>query len=141
VILATYVCALVWITGWFYPAVFKPAVNGVVSAPGSWTTIMFGLPALVAGWSLARVDHSVLERMSLSTFVASLICVVNASVTVAYAALRQSISLQETWTFLGITLHHPWWLIIMASTAANLLTILVMYCARFSRYIDRLDSR
>lgn len=64
-LLSLYLAVTVWTVGAFHGTVF----SGDGPPPGTWPTVLFGIPTLLSGWLVSRLSAATLQRMSLLSLV------------------------------------------------------------------------
>jgi hypothetical protein len=136
-LLSVYLVALTWVAGFHHESIFTGKPNSA-----AWSTVLFGIPTLISGWLVARVDRSGLARFGLPTVALSLWLVSNAAIGVFVAAFssRGVSATSGSWTALGVTLHHPTWALLMLSTAVHSAAAFAIVASRYSLYLGRLTG-
>lgn len=100
--------------------------------------LLFGIPALLAGWLASRVGDDVLRRISFPTAILCLWFVVNACFAVFLAGFK---TLQTHATSLGLgeaQVTHVTWLLLALSAGTHAAISVVMWLNRTVRYTRRL---
>lgn len=128
-VVAVYLALVTWGVGTFYPDVMAPS--------GKWSTLLFGIPAIVSSWIVAKFSSGSMSRSSFTTLGVVLWTFFNAMGAVGLSALRAVGGM--TWNDPQIS-KDVWWLILMASTLANMVLIIQLMLARSSRYLDRIRT-
>jgi hypothetical protein len=122
-----YLAALVGIAGRNYDALFNQGSNSGVAA-------LFGVPAILAGWMVTRIDMGVLSRISIPTALLVVWFVTNAGVALANVAAKP---IREA---PAMNLTHSGWMILSVTCFAHLVTVVYMYLNRTIRYQRRLSD-
>lgn len=137
--LSLWICLITWTVAYFYPVLFgSPAT----SSQSAWTTLILAAPALLTGWLLSRLTADTVRVMSLSTFVLILWLSVNVASTVTIAALTMSeVQFGAIVPFLGITIYHLDWVLLLLSTLAHFVASGILFAGRGLRYARTINER
>ncbi|KQZ23921.1 hypothetical protein [Microbacterium sp. Root553] len=136
-VLSFWIAAVTWVVGVNYEVVFP-----TVTTPGSaWPAVIFGVPALVAGWLLSKLTKEVLRVISIATFLCVAWVSLNAAFVVTLAALKTTGISLGGFSLWNIHLHHPTWALAMFLTGFNLLVCLWLFIVRNARYASTINER
>lgn len=137
--LSLWICLITWTVAYFYPVLFRSSATPNQSA---WTTLILAAPALLTGWLLSRLNADTVRVMSLSTFVLILWLSINVASTVTVAALTMSsVQFGALVPFLGITIYHLDWVLLLLSTLAHLVASGILFAGRGLRYARTINER
>lgn len=104
--------ALVLIVSLTYDEIFSQAPTH-----GAWPTLLFGIPTLISGWIMSRIDGTALARVSILTLASCVALLVNSCAAVTAAAFK-SIDAKLTdgsFDFGPVHSSHPIWGVIVFS--------------------------
>lgn len=137
VLLAGYLFGLAWFVGTSFNSVFLP---GEAMKP-IWNTVLFGLPAVLAGLVVAKFTSGQIQTVSLFTFGAIVGTVIDALLLIVTAALVSMDKWRWTWGIewpAQFDLISVPWAIVMVITGTNLFLIAAMMLLRNGRYMKSL---
>ncbi len=133
--LSAWLVAVTWVVGLNYGDVFASTSPG-----SSWPAVIFGVPALVAGWLLSKMTKDVLRVISIPTFLCVAWVAVNSALLVTLAALSTT-GIELGVVNLGrIHLEHPTWAFMMWTTAFALAVCLWLFIVRSARYASTINK-
>ncbi|WP_282777468.1 hypothetical protein [Nocardia sp. CC201C] len=132
-LLSCYLLLIVWVVGLRYDQVFLPSSSQGISA--SWSTILFGTPAVLSAWVVAKFTGDDIARVSLASMGALVWCVLNALATVFAAALIVTQRDSEALIWNG-----GLWSALMFSTMAAVMMIAAMMVTRAGRFSARING-
>ncbi|HEX7824049.1 MAG TPA: hypothetical protein VF477_04010 [Mycobacterium sp.] len=131
-----------------YDVVFGQYSSGYVNAlpsttpsnPDSspWPTVLFGVPAIVSGWVVARFTAETVRLVSISTIAVTTWAIANTVYAVALSAVTISKPMHPVQGWFGIPLWQPAWsLLVVSSTACTVMAVLLLALRvrRFSRRV------
>jgi len=130
--LSSMLCVTAWIVGFHHDQIFAGG-----PLPGSWPTVLFGIPTLLIGWLFSRIDADTMSRISLTTFASIGWLSLNSLASVLAAAMKSArvIATDSPVKFhFGFTVFHPIWATIMLSCATQLVFVTVFSVNRAVRY-------
>lgn len=114
------------------------AANSSDTNTASNTALLFGIPALLAGWLAVRVNGAILRRISFPTAMVTLWFIGNACFAVFLAGLKEYQTRTTMWDLGPFHFRHVTWVLLTLSAAANAGTAIVIWANRTIRYVRRL---
>ncbi|MBB3751052.1 hypothetical protein FHT44_003547 [Mycolicibacterium sp. BK634] len=103
-----------------------------------WPTVLFGVPAIISGWLVARFTAEAVSRLSVSTLLVASWCILNSTVAMVLAALELAVLLAEhrkIWVFEWI---QPLWSLLIVSTSSATMMAIMLLILRVRRYRRRI---
>jgi hypothetical protein len=147
-LLSCYIAFVVWTVGILYERIFR----NTFGVPTVWGTLLFSIPALISAWFLTRFTASSISRVSLPVLFLIGWTLLNAVLTVVFAAIGIGRSTAFTWDVQAIRLwpfstridlwaHPTWsatdicWTLLTFSATACVSVIALILLAKYARYI------
>lgn len=150
-LLSVYVAMLAVGIGIGYDVIFGPyATNcGAASSAATttsttaspWPTILFGVPAIVSGWIVARFTADTVRLVSISTIAITTWAVVNTAYAVALSAIAISKPMCPVTGWLGIPAWQPAWCFLVISSCAATVMAVLLLVLRVRRYARRVRGK
>lgn len=151
VLLSLFLALLTAAIGHWHDTVFGIEINQLCRAWGNsyveclmkkdtqayWPTILFGVPAIISGWLVARFTADAVSRLSVSTLLVASWCILNSALAMLLAALGLSVLLanhQSYWIFDFI---QPLWSLLVISTCSTTVMACMLLILRVRRYRRR----
>jgi hypothetical protein len=131
-----------WMVGAHHDEIFHTGD----SLPGAWPTVLFGIPTLLIGWLVARVDGETLSKISLTSLFMMFWLACNSLGAVLAVAFKSS-GVQGThdegnpkhWLFF-LSVPHPIWAVLMISCLAHTVFSSSFCISRAARYLLTLSG-
>jgi len=138
---SAWLMVLTWTVGFFHDDIFRVQAGGTPQGAQGWTTVIFGVPAIVTGWILSKADAKTLRSISLVTFMALVFLAVNAVLLVSVSALK--IAGVGAFSFdLGfVNVQHGTWTVMLFLTLFHLAVCFGMFLTRSIRYASTINER
>ncbi|WP_396910312.1 hypothetical protein [Mycolicibacterium sp.] len=144
VLMSFYIAGLSWTVSFYYSRVFSGDIDDMATV---WTTLLFGLPTILAAFLFSRFTKDHLTPSSLVTLFMFATSVFSAFFTMCVAVLLALGKWRWSWDFRLCTLFDfgaertiesmPWALVVVLATA-NLTLGIILIMARRRRYKTRL---
>ena len=150
IVMSLFLCVLVLAVGHFHSEIFPlVAVPPPTAAPSGTTAstgptgigLIFGIPAILFGWMVTRMNEETLRRISVPTPFLSLWFTANAGLVVFVAAFTAFSDASDDYNVFGLDMvsgQHYWWVLLMLSCVFNAAVCIVQFIFRTFRYMHRL---
>lgn len=154
-LLAAVLLTMVWIVTMYHGEIFLQESGQALGGPddsdassgrrdggpsGLWPTVLFGIPVLLAGWLVTRLDAPALGKISLLSLSLALWFAGNSLLAIgatAFKSLGVTASKGEFAVWIPhVDIHHPFWALVVVSCTANFASCLVASLCRALRYIS-----
>jgi hypothetical protein len=102
--------------------------------------LVFGIPAILTGWVLARATPEILKGVSIATFSCLASLAINAALLITFSALKASGVEPFDITLSHLHIEHGIWFVLMFITGIHFATSAAMFGCRMLRYATTINE-